>query len=246
MIYEPILDVNQKVTSRVYINCAAEKHFHQSIELIYCHEGELKVSCGAEEYSIGKDEIAFFPSYFPHTVKSVKESVSTTFIIPYNYFKPFIDSKNYLLYSKLDDIAYNKLIDKYVDEIDIALDDQPSLLVQGYVNVILGQIIEHYPTSQGKGIKPELMMKIIEYINGNSKEKITLESMAKEFGYSKFYFSRLFNRTFNCTLNFYVNQVRRNKVLSEMDGEKNITDVILDNGFGSVCTFYRAKEKEKK
>lgn len=241
MIYEPILDVNQKVTSRAYLNCSVGKHFHQSIELIYCHEGKLKVTCGADEYEIEKDEIAFFPSYFPHTVKCLKESISTTFIIPYSYFKPFIDGKNYLLFGKLADKEFNKTIERYIDDADIAMDKQPNLLLQGFVNVILGKISEHYPTEEKAGIKPELMMNIIDYINENSKEKLTLETLANHFGYSKYYFSRLFNKIFNCTLNFYINQVRKNKVLSERTGDKKITDVILDNGFGTVSTFYRTK-----
>jgi len=245
MIYEPILDVNQQVTSRVYLNSGAKKHFHQSIELIYCHEGELLVSCGADEYTIEKDEIAFIPSYFPHTLSHNKDSISTTYIIPYNYFKAFIDNKEYLLFGKLSDKEFNRGIERYIEESDEALCNQPNLLLQGYVNVILGSIIAHYPKSEKIGIKPELMMNIIDYININSKEKITLESMASHFGYSKYYFSRLFNKTFNCTLNFYINQVRRNKVLLEIKGDKKKTDVILDNGFGSVCTFYRAKDKEK-
>lgn len=243
MIYEPILDVNQKVTIRTYFNCSVNKHFHQSIEIIYCHEGILKVKCGADEYVIEKDEIAFFPSYFPHEIKCLKQSASTTFIIPYNYFKPFVDNKNYLLYGKLADKTFNKLIERYIDDMDIGIDDQPSLLIQGYINVILGQIAEHYPASETNGIKIELMMQVINYIDRNSKEKITLDGISKEFGYSKYYFSRLFNKTFNCTLNYYVNQVRKNKVLLEVDKDKNVTDVILDNGFGSICTFYRTKNK---
>ena len=106
MIYEPILDVNQNVTKKTYKNCVAITHFHQSVELIYCHKGKLEVTCGADTYEIEKGEIAFCPSYFPHSVKPLNETLSTTYIIPYNYFKVFSDNKQDLLYKKLDDFDF--------------------------------------------------------------------------------------------------------------------------------------------
>lgn len=245
MIYEPILDVNQCVTKKTYKNCKAEKHFHQSLELICCHKGKQKVACGSEEYYITEGEIAFIPSYFPHSVDPESESLSTTYIIPYNYFKPFTDKNIYLLFGKLDDKEINKKITQAISDSQNALESQPNLLLQGYVNVILGLILENYKNAQKFNVKIQLMMDVIDYVNENSKEKITLSSLADHFGYSKFYFSRLFNKTFNCSLNFYINQVRKNKVLAEMKGEKKITDLILDNGFGSICTFYRTKNTKE-
>ena len=239
MIYEPILDVKQHVSKKLYKNSSAITHFHQSIELIYCHEGKLKIGCGADNYEIKKDEIAFCPSYFPHSVEPLENSLSTTYIIPYSYFKPFSDNKIFLLYKKLNNVAINKKILSAIEDSSAALIHQPNLLLQGYVNVILGLISENYESADFGSVKIELMMKIIDYINENSKEKITLDSLSKHFGYSKYYFSRLFNKTFNCTLNFYINQVRKNKVLSELNSDKKITDIILDNGFGTVSTFYR-------
>lgn len=244
MIYEPILDVNQHVTKHIYKNCGVGLHFHQSIEIIYCLSGRLLASCGAEQYEIEKDEIAFFPSYFPHALKRLENSLSITYIIPYSFFKAFTDNKIYLLFGKLDNKAINKRILQAINDSESALDNQPNLLLQGYTNVILGLIHQHYAENQNFGIKIELMMKIIDYINENSKEKITLDSLSKHFGYSKYYFSRLFNKTFNCTLNFYVNQVRKNKVLSEVNDAKKITDLILENGFGTLSTYYRAKNQK--
>lgn len=241
MIYEPILDVNQNVTKKTYKNCVAITHFHQSVELIYCHKGKLEVTCGADTYEIEKGEIAFCPSYFPHSVKPLNETLSTTYIIPYNYFKVFSDNKQDLLYKKLDDISVNKKILTAMEDSASALVGQPNLLLQGYVNVILGLILKNYQRADFGSVKIELIMNIINYVNQNYKEKITLDSLSEHFGYSKFYFSRLFNKTFNCTLNFYLNQVRKNKVLEDLKSDKKITDVILENGFGTVSTFYRTR-----
>ena len=241
MLYEPILDVNQHVTKHIYKNCTAVKHFHQSIEMIFCHKGKLKITCGANEYFLECGEIAFIPSYFPHAVEMVEESLSTTYIIPYHYYKDFTENKIFLLHGKLADKVINDKILLAMIDSETCLDKQPNLLLQGYVNVILGLINQHYKSDQNGTVKIELMMNIIDYINENYKEKITLESISSHFGYSKYYFSRLFNKTFNCSINFYINQVRKNKVLSQSKGNKKITDVILENGFGTISTFYRTK-----
>ncbi len=241
MFYESLADTINKITLAKYDNCVASLHFHQSIELIYCLSGKIKINCGASEYLIEKGQIAFIPCYFPHSVKTDGESSNLTFIIPYYCYKTFNDNKISLCYGKLIDKTVNDKILALLKDVSEVIDKQPSLLLNGYVTVILGLICDAYQPVDNEQPKIELMREIIEYVNQNSKEKITLESIAKQFGYSKYYFSRLFNKVFNCSLNFYINQVRKNKVLLEINKDKKLSDVIFENGFGTLSTFYRTK-----
>ena len=80
-----------------------------------------------------------------------------------------------------------------------------------------------------------------QYIDQHSNENLTLERLAGQFGYNKFYLSRIFNKTLGASLTDYVNQVRVQKFVKQYrDGwEGNIADLAFSCGFESLPSFYR-------
>ena len=64
--------------------------------------------------------------------------------------------------------------------------------------------------------------------------------MPQEFGYNKYYFSRLFNTYIGDSLNGYINMVRVNNVIARAKkSDDSLADIIFDCGFDSMTTFYR-------
>ena len=49
---------------------------------------------------------------------------------------------------------------------------------------------------------------LVQYVNGHFGEKITLDSLSKEFNYSRNYICRLFQKNTNKSLNLYLTEVR--------------------------------------
>ena len=86
----------------------------------------------------------------------------------------------------------------------------------------------------------EKFMHICDYINTHCSENLTLEKTADAAGFSKFYFSRLFQQFAGITFYKYVNQSRityaKNLLL---DPHISITDVALASGFSSISAFNR-------
>lgn len=62
-----------------------------------------------------------------------------------------------------------------------------------------------------KNKKMTLISDILAYIDAHCTEQITLESLSREFGYNKSYFSRLFNGYIGTSLSNYVNFVKLNR-----------------------------------
>ena len=60
---------------------------------------------------------------------------------------------------------------------------------------------------------------IVEYIKNHCGEKITLNEMARMTGYSTYYFTRLFKKSFECTMTEYLTRFRieRNKEILVQD-----------------------------
>ena len=242
--YEAIADVQQIVTCKLYKEVGAPPHFHRSIELVYVVKGRIEAKTGSLNQSVSENEILFVPSCFMHTMFSVPGTRSFTFIIPYNYFSSFEKDGYKFCYTALRDRVFNRLI---LDLIKMAKKDislQPSLLMQGYINVILGNILSHYPCCEIEEKQNKLMISVIEYIEKRYTENITLDELANAFGYSRYYFSRLFNKFFDCNLKRFINRLREGSLYSEDNDAKNKTDKILNAGFSSLSTFYKYKNSD--
>ena len=246
MYYESKRDILQNLHIRHQKNHLVEMHLHQAIEIHYGESGLSHFTCGRIEYDIAPGEIAFIPSCIPHARTPLSDGICLTCIIPYTFFKVFEDKGISFTQGKLTDRKVNQEIRDTILKAEEALEgvhSPSSLLLQGYTAVILGLIAEYYPAGNSNTNFSALMIEIIKYIWNHSKEDLSLNQLAEQFGYSRYYFSNLFHKYFNCNLNSYINQIRVTKVLSETGGNRNMTDVILENGFRSPSVFYQTKRK---
>lgn len=86
---------------------------------------------------------------------------------------------------------------------------------------------------------------IIEYIESNLKEDITLDSVTNEFHYSKTHISRMFNRVVGISLTEYINRRRLSKaVLLIVNTNKPIQYISDVYRFGSSKYFSTVFKKE--
>jgi AraC-like DNA-binding protein len=103
---------------------------------------------------------------------------------------------------------------------------------------IVGKVPREMPANQN------FLEEVLVYVDKNFSSEITLDSIAGEFGYSKYYFSRMFNSLFGTNLNDYISIVRLGKAI-EMLKERycSVSEAALECGFPSIPTFYRALKK---
>lgn len=242
--YEPQRDVEQLVSCCEYKNIDVLPHFHRCVELIYVLSGKVNAKIDDQSVSAIKDEIIFIPSGYTHSMQTKQGTISITLMIPYRYFAPFEKSKVYLRFICLKDKKFNKEIYQYILNIKNRVDYTPTLLLQGLVMVVLGLITERYAPQLPQVRKSDLILDIVNYIEQNYTEDISLEKISSHFGYSKYYFSKLFNKLFNCNLKSYVNMVRFNKV--EADKEEGVAGAALKAGFGSLSSYYKFKRKNER
>ena len=82
--------------------------------------------------------------------------------------------------------------------------------------------------------------KIISYINNHYDEKITLNTLAKQFGFSKGYICGLFQKYFNKSLNLYLTE-KRMELAKELLLDKSvlIKDVAYRTGYADYYHFFK-------
>lgn len=85
------------------------------------------------------------------------------------------------------------------------------------------------------------MTRACSYISENCEQTITLDDIAEQFGFSSFYFSRLFKSATGYNFSEYLTlqRVKRAQLLLA-DSNSNITEIAFSSGFKSISSFNRA------
>ncbi|TGM91116.1 AraC family transcriptional regulator [Leptospira licerasiae] len=87
----------------------------------------------------------------------------------------------------------------------------------------------------------DFVQKALWFIEGHSKENISLEDVAKNVGVSPFHLTRTFSLTMGVSLMRYLRERRLSEAAKTLvEKESNILDLALDIGYGSHEAFTRA------
>ena len=109
-----------------------------------------------------------------------------------------------------------------------------SLLIRGAMDCSYSLPSEH----------PEILDKIISYIEANYSSKITLEKTAQEFHISQSTLGKLFNQKLNISFYHFVTQIRLINAKSLIENGEILESISLLVGFTDYSTFYRAFKHE--
>jgi AraC-like DNA-binding protein len=84
----------------------------------------------------------------------------------------------------------------------------------------------------------DISILIADYVRDNHKSKLTLEEIARKFGYDYNYMSRYFRRVFDMTFTDFLNIYRLESAIDLLEKtDKTITDIAYESGFGSLRNF---------
>ena len=116
------------------------------------------------------------------------------------------------------------------------------IYAEGYLTLLLADLLPSLSLQTRKSTEDlELEQRLLLYLDANYTKELSLDSLSKEFGVSRFVLSRIFTEKFHTTFPDYMNSRRldyaRDLLLST---ELSVTQIALDAGFGSSRTFFRA------
>ena len=226
-------------------------HFHKKTEITYMIEGNCQTIINNTPYFAEKDDIVFVSAYYPHSYKT-SENAKRFILCPTdritNDFSSLVDKKifRFLLTNK----TFNK--EKILPVLKTLFEIHEStsysqntkwLISKGYLNIFYGYLLECYHDCLiERSNQIEMLSQILNYIDEHSEEKLTLDSLSKQFGYNKYHFSKLFNSSVGQNLNNYINGIRIKKFTHEYSKKQdcNIMNLAFNLGFDSMPSFYRA------
>lgn len=221
-------------------------HFHNSIELIICVEGEIDVLIDGKYKKLTKNEGAISDSFNIHYYKGNESCKVYILLGDKKYFTNYFNLTNNEIPStffKLSDISS---IDKFYNEYN-KIKKNKNLLFAGYINLILNEISnENLLTSRNVyNIDCSLICKILKYVDEHYSENLSLSNISLKFGYTREYLSRLIHKYINENWNDYINIKRISIFLKKFNEStsKNKLELMYESGFTSQSTFYRYLKK---
>lgn len=226
-------------------------HYHESIEIILFLKGSATAHIGDTTYKVSEGEICCVDKFQNHFYNAQSRDLQVLCLVmghgfTHHYRHHF---KNLTPPPVMRDKKTNE---KIITIVQHWLDNKEKTFLYNcaQANLVLDAISRSYELNDSSK-KPSdvIALQFIDYIENNYRSNISLSTMAKQFGYSKVYVSKLFNKSVGQHFNAFLNAVRIQKAVEMINskdrGEKTVTSIIYECGFDNPVTFYRNYKKNK-
>ena len=246
IFYESLKDTDKNVYAQEQEPHDNRLHFHRAFEIIYIKSGSCEMEVANKSFVAETDDIIFVHRYYTHRSTMLLHHSKYVVAVPEHYstdFKEYFENET--LACHLNDKEFNKTLLPYFEELITKQGTLPKTVTKGFLNVIFGYLKSHYAPEEihNSSKNVSVIIEILNYIDSQCHENLTLSALATKFGYNKTYFSRLFNRYIGVSVRDYINSARLNKIdeLKNRNPDACITELAIAAGFQSLATYYRAK-----
>lgn len=242
-------ELNRERDEKLFVSAEKDNvchvHFHRKVEVMYVLEGEKKICASGKELVLGRDSVYFANSYEMHGYEASEGSTQTVIVFPNRMLGTYYDvfGDKLLRDCVIADAEFcrERLLPHFSA---IAAGEGNALVLQGHCDMLLGEAAEKLGFDDAVRGRQTFVDELLAYIGEHYTEDITLESMAEHFGYSKYYFSRLFNAALGTSITDYISAVRLIHTLDTMKRTGcTASEAALGCGFSSIPTFYRVLKK---
>lgn len=231
-------------------------HWHEAMEILFCLNGEVTIHVDHETITLSHNQLIVFDSREVHSIHSGSNL--------YMFLCIHVDKKQLSVYCPdlelyhircrpvpLDDpksTQYIHLCQLAHDLTRTNIEDESTSAMRsdGTALLMLADMIRYFSvysppgTAVAQNQPNDTIREIITYVNEHYMEKITLDEMAAQTGFSKEYFCRFFKQHMGITFLRYLNEVRishAGRLLTTTD--LPVFEVMTESGFTNQTIFNR-------
>ena len=229
-------------------NYIRNKHWHRSVEIFALFEGELEFFLNEASYPLSPGEFMLVNSNEVHSIHSPRKNMTVVLQIPLSTFERYYTDERFIYFthsSKNQDEEVMRLIrDMY--ETYAGGQTGYEFKVQSQFYMLIYLLVTKYRETE---VDIELvrytkklnrLSVITAYMKDNYQKDMTLESIAKEFGYSPTYLSRMFQKYAKMNYKTYLDNIRLEHAYKAlMNSDRPIGEIALNNGFPNSKAFAR-------
>lgn len=213
-------------------------HYHKAIEMIYLSEGTFECSVNEKNYVLNEKELILIPPYHSHSLGLKNKAISLVNVFPVACSDIYINTLSEKVPKSLI-LKEQSVVTKIVNRLEEIPETKSTILKDAIYQYCLAEYLENIEkvSSSTTESSPSFFYEVINYINKYYAEDISLEKIAKEFNYSKCYFSSMFNKNFHRNLNEYINYVRIQKAM-DLLRKQSISQTAFDVGYSNLQSFF--------
>lgn len=234
------------------------RHWHQSMELLFVLSGDTTITIKDKTYNLIEDDIILINPYDVHSLHS-ENCVLAAFQIKLSMFDKKIIDENTLRFDCNSSTSkskkkYNPLKRILAKMIKANAEEATHLEVlnKSYAYELLYELIsvfgiEYEAENNMQDSKRTLnrVLEIIDYINNNYFEKLSLNNVAEIYFLSVPYLSRLFKKNIGITFSDYLNSIRLSHAINDLiESDLSIESISEKNGFPNTRAFVSAFKNE--
>ncbi len=236
-------------------------HFHTELEFLYIKKGAMRCCTDDEEFVIREGDVIFINSKVPHFTE-VLEDGTCNILVQFRdpsgtrgamyYLSRFLCSSDISCYVFGKDDPDSKEIRGYIDAMireDNERKNGYSYYITANVHMITALLHRRdFLTEDSKLLDRksiEKIMPVVEFIDKNYREHITLADLSRVMNLNEYYFCRLFKKATGATVTDYLNYVRVSKAEKMLKSGMSISEVSYNVGFSSLSYFNRIFKKYK-
>ena len=214
------------------------KHIHQFAELVIPLENELKISVDGKEEALDVGNAAFVFPFQPHSYHSSKVNKLAIFVFsPYIIPDFFAKTENQVgtrAVFKPKESTLQMFRDRILEKGEMELFD-----IKGCMYLILSDFLESVELCESP-TGNAIAVGVVNYIQENLTENITLSDIAKTLGYNPNYLSQCIADIFGINLCTLIASIRADKARYLLyETNKTGLEICYECGFGSERSFHR-------
>lgn len=225
-----------------YVGRGCRANLHKNIEILRVTEGSGTVVCGENSYAVTPGDIAIMNSYIAHRIFADEEIRFDCLIVGSDFcaengvdvtlldFNPFL--RNETAVALFENIMESHRLQDSLWQARIRRD----------VLILMLYLCENHAQHRTSALTDDhafqSVIHTIGYIKENLQHKLTVEQIADNAGFSKFYFLRLFKRVTGCTVVQYINLLRCEYARELLrTGKYTVKETALLCGFDNLSYF---------
>lgn len=233
-------------------NYFREKHWHRSVEIFAVCRGDLGFFIDDKQWHLSADQFMIVNSNEVHSIDSPMPNETIVLQIPLKMFEEYFTVEQFIWFThepgKKDDRFMELLKELYrvYTERQIGYNLKVKSIFYNIMYLLIKEyrLIQIDQDSVRKNRNLSRLSTITSYMKENYAGEMTLEAVARIFGYSPAYLSRMFQKYAGITFKSYLQSIRLRYALKDLEsGKYSITETALRNGFSGSKGLARAFQK---
>ena len=240
-------------------------HTHDFIEIVYIENGSGYHKINEEEFEVKKGDILFINYGKTHSFSSENGFVFYNILLtPEFVSEELINSENaidlltlncfesFSTFSDVPKISFSAdeivFVENMISEMEKEYYSKPrgyEQALKGYITILLIHIFRKMDKGNILGKEKKIPAEILDYLDNNYNEKITVNALAERCFYNPSYFSRIFSETFGMSITDYVLEKRFKKACQLLSlTDMTVEAVATESGFrdsGAIFKYFKKK-----